>query len=199
MVTFASASQPRTSFHLGQDVIGGAVEDAFHLRNRGAREGLPDQVEEGCPRHHRSLVEELHAVSGRKVDQLVREQGERALVGGRHVHAAGQSSSDVVCGRLAGLDVGVSDLQHGIGFGLVDHRQGVHLTAAVRVLGDRAVVGHHRHDLFEIEPIRVLGRALEHVDDAGDLPVETEASVELLFLFDQELGEPLGHGAETDE
>ncbi len=134
-----------------------------------------------------------------KLDKLVRKEGQRTLVGGRHVHAAGKSGADVVGGRLTRLDVGVGDLDHRVGLGPLDHLERVPVTAAVWVVRDRTAVLHHGHDLVEVEAVRVVRRALEHVDDAGDLPVETVVLSEFVLLFDQEFGQTLGHGAESDK
>ena len=48
--------------------------------------------------------------------------------------------------------------------------------------------------MTHVDPVTDTARAL-----LSYLAVETEAPAELLFLFDQELGEPLRYRAETDE
>jgi hypothetical protein len=76
---------------------------------------------------------------------------------------------------------------------------GCPVTAAVWGVRNRSAVGHHAHDFSEVEPVRVVGRALEHVDDAGHLPVEAIALSQVAFLLDQQFRQALGHRSESNE
>ena len=42
-------------------------------------------------------------------------------------------------------------------------------------------------DFLEVEPCRVMRRALEHIDDSGDLPIEPEVLSQLVLFLDEEL------------
>ncbi|MNL71728.1 hypothetical protein D3C87_1969290 [compost metagenome] len=50
-------------FHLGEHVVGSAVQDAFEALHIGARQGLLGQTNYGGATHHRPLVFESDLVA----------------------------------------------------------------------------------------------------------------------------------------
>jgi methylase of polypeptide subunit release factors len=82
---FTAASKPRTwraVLHLGQDQVGGGVENAAEAHESRGRQCLAEQGEDRRAAHHRRLkhAPRAHVVGRRQVAQLVIRINDRPLV-----------------------------------------------------------------------------------------------------------------------
>ena len=110
--------------HLGEDVVGGAVDDAHHPGDVLAGQGLAQGTDEGDAPGDRGLEEKVDAVGvgdGEQLRALGRQQG---LVGGDHRLAVGEGLGHQVVG---GVDA-AHELDDDVDGRVVDHR--------VRVVGE---------------------------------------------------------------
>ena len=102
--------------HLGEDVVGRAVDDAHHAADRLAAQALAQHTDERDPAGDRGLEQQVDvAVVGRR-EQLGADVGEQLLVGGHDRLACPQRRDDQLARRLDAtdhlddeVDVGVDD------------------------------------------------------------------------------------------
>ena len=143
--------------HVGEDVVGGAVDDAHHPADAVAGERLAQRADERDATADRRLEEDVDARALGGLEQLPPVGGDELLVGGDHRLAAHQRLDDEAAGGLDAAD----DLHHDVDVGVVDHRSGVVGEAPARQR-QVAVLGEvvHRHP-GHLE--RHAGARLDHV------------------------------------
>ena len=90
--------------HLGEDVVGGAVEDAVDLLDLVGPQAVHQGVEQGDATAHAGLKEVLDAVRLRQFQKLPAPLRHQLLVGGDHVLAGHQAAAGVVIGRVHAAD-----------------------------------------------------------------------------------------------
>ena len=90
--------------HLGEDVVGGAVEDAVDLLDLVGPQAVHQGVQQGDAAAHAGLKEVLHIVRLRQLQKLPAPLRHQLLVGGDHVLAGHQAAAGVVIGRVHAAD-----------------------------------------------------------------------------------------------
>jgi hypothetical protein len=143
--------------HAGEDVIGGAVDDAHHPADAVTGERLAQRPDQRDATTDRGLEEDVDARALGRLEQLPTMGGDELLVGGDDRLAAHQRLDDEAAGGLDAAD----DLDHDVDVGVVDHGGGVVGEAASRqrqspILGE--VVDRDARDLE-----RHAGPGLDHV------------------------------------
>ena len=167
----ASANDVAGVGHVGEDVVGGAVDDAHHPADAVAGERLAQRADERDATAHRRLEQDVDARALGGLEQLATVGGDELLVRGDHGLAAHERFDDEAPGRFDAAD----DLHHDVDVGIVDHRRGVVGEAPARqrqvaVLGE---VVHRHPGHLERHP----GARLDHVGVVVDEAHERAAHV----------------------
>ncbi|MNF91468.1 hypothetical protein D3C84_740700 [compost metagenome] len=108
-------------FHLGEHVVGSAVEDAFETFYVGTRQGLLGQTNHGGATHHRPLVFESDLVATGQRLEFFSVQRNRPFVGGHYMNATFQGPAAKGSCGLAIHRIGESGLSDDVGTGMLDH------------------------------------------------------------------------------
>ena len=90
--------------HLGQDVVGRAVDDPVDALHVGGGERLLEHADHRHDAGHRALEAQLHAVLARARPQLLAVLGEQLLVGRHDVLAGAHRAQHVLARRLDPAD-----------------------------------------------------------------------------------------------
>jgi hypothetical protein len=93
-----------TPGHLGEDVVGGAVDDPEHLLDRDRAEALLDHADHRNRARDGRLEPKLGTALPRGGDQLLAVLGEQLLVGGHHMATIPQGAGNVVERRVDAAD-----------------------------------------------------------------------------------------------
>ena len=75
--------------HLGQDEVGGAVDDARDPLDAVGGQAFAQRLDDGDAAGHRRLERDHHALVLRRLEYLVAVRGQQRLVGGDHMLAVG--------------------------------------------------------------------------------------------------------------
>ncbi len=144
--------------HLGEDEVGGAVDDAEDLGDLGDAEALLDHPHDRDHARHCSLEAQLHAGLASEVEQLLPMLGEQLLVGRDHRALRPQGVDHVIAGGIGAAD---------------------QLDDQVRALEDRAEVallaGEHADNLRQPTGRR-LDRIGARLDQLGEGSANSAAS-----------------------
>ena len=157
--------------HAGEDVVGGAVDDAHHPADAVAGQRLAQRPDERDATAHRRLEEDVDAGALGGLEQLAAVGGDELLVGGDDRLAAHQRLDDEPAGGLDPAD----DLDDDVDVGIVDDRAGVVGEAPARQR-QVALLGEVVHrDAGHLE--RHPGAGLDHVGVVVDEAHERTAHV----------------------
>ncbi len=107
--------------HLGQDVVGGAVDDAHHPADGLTDQRFAQDPDERDAARHRGLEEQVPPGLGGCLEQLGSVVGEELLVAGDDRLTVGQRGQDQFAGGLDAAD----HLDDDVDVGIVDDRAGV--------------------------------------------------------------------------
>ena len=90
--------------HLGEDEVGGAVDDAGDPLDAVGGEALAQRLDDRDAAGHRRLEGDHHALLLRGGEDLVAVHGEQRLVGGDHVLAVGDGLQHQFLGDAVAAD-----------------------------------------------------------------------------------------------
>ena len=90
--------------HLGQDIVGGSVEDAVDLLDLVGPQAVHQGVQQGDAAAHAGLKEVLHIVRLRQLQKLPAPLRHQLLVGGDHVLAGHEAAAGIFIGRVHAAD-----------------------------------------------------------------------------------------------
>ena len=104
--------------HAGEDVVGGAVDDAHHPGDALAHQRLAQRPDDRDAAGHGRLEQQVDPGGLGGLEQLGAVVGQQLLVAGDHRLARLQGGEDQLAGRLDAAD----DLDHDVDVGVVDDR-----------------------------------------------------------------------------
>ena len=102
--------------HLGQDEVGGAVDDAGHPFDLVGRQAFADGLDDGDAAGHGRFEGDHDTLFARAGEDLVAVLGQQGLVGGDDVLAVGNGFQD----EFAGQGVAAYQLDHDVDLGVAD-------------------------------------------------------------------------------
>ena len=153
--------------HAGEDVVGGAVDNAVDVADAVGLQAFLQRVDDGDGPAHRRLVIQARAALLGGLLQLVPVQGKGDLIGRDHGFAALQRLADPPVGGL----LTAQELQHDGDFGIVQHiLHAVGQNAVGKVDIALLVEGAHQHPFDRKAKARavrdVVGKAIEQLPHA---------------------------------
>jgi len=189
--------------HLGQNEVGGHVEQAPDLQHLIGTIGSAQEGHQRRAVHHRGAEQVTHAVGLGQVAQLLVIECRRSLVAGHHVLAQPQRLADIAGGGLTGLQVGVGALEHHVGLAQLQACQRVQPLDAglVRrlVVEEPAAVLEDGQNLADLQARRGGDGAVGAVAHRYQLEGDAVSAGQLLPLLPQDRQKALAHVARSDE
>ena len=162
--------------HLGQDEVGGAVDDAGHHLHAVGRKPLAQRLHDGNAAGHGSLEGHHHTGLAGTGEDLVAMHGQQRLVGGDDLLALGNGGQHDITG------------QRGAAHHLHQHIDGRVVHDVERIAAERNVGAHQRADFLGVTH-----------DDATDLDGAAGAPADLGSVVLQHLEYAAAHGTHAEQ
>src|SRR6266699_1154460 len=188
-----------TGGHGGQNVVGGAIEDAAEGAYARSRHTFAYGADDRSARHDRCFHTQLHTVLLGQREEFIGGQRARAFVRGDNVHALREGRTDMAYAGLRIMQVGGGCLDEYI---RADGPQAFQRALPVRYAGmgrQGTPRGGKLQKRWDIQPILAVNETGTGVRNADEGYVKIKFLAQQSTFGREQFGESLAHGAKTND